>query len=211
MSEGQGGLENPSRGELTNQRKNQPEQGGARKEVTATTALAPLAQEQQGWYRRPHAELVKGFRDFIQQQRQEYAHIHSPGEREYWPPAETIRKKLDNEAEVHLNSTNENERDFYFLTRTAWDALAYEHYEPGSEAEGLGGSVLSAYYQATRKPVIKLSDPQIHIIDAMSEAVGIPRQKGTREIEIPDKLKNYNQWLMSKDYQERLAMAKAKK
>jgi hypothetical protein len=118
---------------------------------------------------------------------------------------------LEWEAGAHLSSPNEKERDFYFLTRTAWDALAYEHYEPGSEAEGLAGSVLSAYYQATREPVIKLSDPQIHIIDAMSEAAGIPRQRGTREIEIPDKLKNYNQWLMSKDYQERLAKAKAKK
>jgi hypothetical protein len=64
------------------------------------------------------------------------------------------------------------------------------------------------YYQATHEPTIKLSDPQIHIIDALTEAVGIPYQKGQAEIEIPEKLRNYNKLVMSKDYQERAAKAK---
>jgi hypothetical protein len=50
--------------------------------------------------------------------------------------------------------------------------------------------------------MIKLSEPQMEIIDALTEATGIPYQKGQSEIEIPKKLRNYFKWGYSKEYIE---------
>jgi hypothetical protein len=67
------------------------------------------------------------------------------------------------------------------------------------------------YYQATHEPVIKLSDPvQIKTIGALTEAVGLPHERGQSVIKIPEKLKSYNKLILSKEYQERVAEAKAK-
>ena len=70
--------------------------------------------------------------------------------------------------------------------------------------EGLAGSFLQAFHSATREPVIKLTNPkQVQLLDAMAEAAGIRHERGQTEITIPEKLKNYNQYLMSPAYQER--------
>jgi hypothetical protein len=50
MSEGQGGLENPSHGEITSQRNNQPEQVSARKEVAANTSPVEQAAFYQAFW-----------------------------------------------------------------------------------------------------------------------------------------------------------------
>ena len=102
--------------------------------------------------------------------------------------------------------------DTFFTLRSAWDALAYDQYETGSKEEGLAGSVLQAYYSATREPAIKLTDPkQVLLLGAMAEAAGIPHQRGQTEITIPEKLRNYNQYMMSPEYEERFTRARARR
>jgi hypothetical protein len=70
--------------------------------------------------------------------------------------------------------------------------MAYDRYEVGSREEGLAGSTMQMYYWATHEPTIKLTDPgQVRTLDALTEAVGIPHQRGQTEIQIPEKLRNY--------------------
>ena len=45
----------------------------------------------------------------------------------------------------------------------------------------------------------------------MAEAVGISRERGQAEIQIPENARRYNQYLMSGEYQQKLVQAKAKK
>jgi hypothetical protein len=54
----------------------------------------------------------------------------------------------------------------------------------------LGGSYLSGKYKRNGEATIKLSDPQVRIIDALTEAVGIPHKRGQAEIEIPEELRS---------------------
>jgi hypothetical protein len=76
----------------------------------------------------------------------------------------------------------------------------------------MAGNTLYHHYLRTREPVIKLSHPiQIRIIGALTQAVGIPHQKGQAEIEIPEKLKHYLKWILSKEYQERWPKAYSKR
>jgi hypothetical protein len=72
--------------------------------------------------------------------------------------------------------------------------------------------VLQAYYGATREPTIKLTHPmQVRVLDALTEAAGVSHQRGQTEIVIPEKVRNYNQYLMSPEYQARLTQAKVKR
>jgi hypothetical protein len=58
----------------------------------------------------------------------------------------------------------------------------------------------------------KLTHPmQVRVLDALAEAGGVPHQRGQTEIEIPEKLRNYNQYLMSPEYQAQLTEAQAKR
>jgi len=45
----------------------------------------------------------------------------------------------------------------------------------------------------------------------LTEAVGIPHEKGKSEIPIPEKLKDYVTWSRSKEYRELVAKAKEKR
>ena len=45
----------------------------------------------------------------------------------------------------------------------------------------------------------------------LAEAVVIPHQKGQAEIEIPDKIKHYDEWIFSKEYRERVAKVKSRR
>jgi hypothetical protein len=140
-----------------------------------------------------HERLVKSFQTLIREQ-QLYTAIRSPEEREVIPPEAIVRQQL----EWYSDTPNKEKGETFFTLRTAWDALAYDRYEIGSKEEGLAGSVLQAYYAATHEPMIKLADPrQVRLLDALTEAAGIPHQRGKTEIEIPEKLRNYNKHLMS--------------
>jgi hypothetical protein len=79
--------------------------------------------------------------------------------------------------------------------RKAWDALAYDHYKEYSFTKHMVGLHLSGHYQRTHESVIKLTRPQARVLDALTEAVGIPHQRGQAEIEIPEKARHYEEWL----------------
>lgn len=146
-----------------------------------------------------HEQLVSSLKGLIGEHQQIYASLRSPQEREVLPPETIIRSVLD-----WYSSSSMEQDDTFFTLMSAWDALAYDKYETGSKEEGLAGSLLQSYYGATREPTIKLTDPkQVQLFDAMAEAAGIPHQRGQTEITIPEKLRNYNQYMMSQEYQER--------
>jgi hypothetical protein len=112
----------------------------------------------------------------------------------------------------YTGSANTEMGEHMFTVRTAWDALSYDRYEPGSRVEGLAGSVLQAYARAKGEPKIKLTHPmEVRVLDALAEAAGVPHQRGQAEVEIPEKVRNYNQYLMSQEYQARLTEAQAKR
>jgi hypothetical protein len=155
-----------------------------------------------------HEQLVKSLQTLIREQQQVYTSIRSPQEREVLPPEAVIRNQLD----WHAGSPDQEKGETFFTLRIAWDALAYDHYAIGSREEGLAGSILQAYYGATHEPTIKLTDPrQVRLLDAMTEAAGIPHQRGKAEIEIPEKLRNYTKYQMSAEYQQRWAQSQAKR
>jgi hypothetical protein len=155
-----------------------------------------------------HERLVQSFQALIREQQQLYTSIRSPEEREVLPPEAIVRKQLD----WYSDTPNKEKAETFFTLRSAWDALAYDRYEIGSKEEGLAGSVLQAYYSATHEPTIKLSDPrQVRMLDALTEAAGVPHQRGQTEVQIPEKLRNYTKDQMSAEYQTRWAQAQAKR
>jgi hypothetical protein len=160
----------------------------------------------------PHEALVDNFRLLIQEHQHTHAKIYASkengSEAELLSPERAVRGVLD----WYSGSANTQLADHMFTVRSAWDALSYDRYEPGSREEGLAGSVLQAYYSATREPKIKLTHPmEVRVLDALTEAAGVPYQRGQTEIEIPEKLRNYNRYLMSPEYQARLTEAKMKR
>jgi hypothetical protein len=151
---------------------------------------------------------VKELQRYIKEQQQALHKIPLPEGRESWPQEEIIRNRLSEQT----GAKNEQESDFYSKLRFAWDALVYDRYPTGSLTERLAGSTVWGYYQATHEPTIKLTDPvQIRMIDAMTEAVGLPHQKGQAEIEIPEKLRHWNKWTASQEYLDRWQQAQAKR
>lgn len=171
-------------GELTPSQSNQPEQGKS----------GPS-----------HEQLVQSFRDLIKRRAQVYAELRSPHEREVLPAETIIRNQLD------WYSAPETGGEAAFTLRTAWDALAYDRYEVGSKEEHLAGVSLQMYYNETREPTIKLTEPgQVRTLDALTEAVGIPHQRGQTEIEIPEKVRQYRKYRMSEEYRQRWNEARAK-
>jgi hypothetical protein len=155
-----------------------------------------------------HEQLVNNLRSLIREQQQVYAAIRSPQEREVLPPEAIVRNQLD----WYADTPNTEKAETFFTLRSAWDALAYDRYEIGSKEEGLAGSILQAYYGATHEPTIKLSNPrQVRLLDALTEAAGIPHQRGQADVEIPEKLRSYNKYVMSNEYQTRWTQAQAKR
>ena len=87
----------------------------------------------------------------------------------------------------------------------------YDRYEPGSGEEGSAGKELSQYYKATNEPAIQLPNPLLtRIIDAAMEAVEIPHPRGQVEIKIPEKLKDYDNYASSAEYQKRIDEAQSR-
>jgi hypothetical protein len=189
------------------------EQGGVYHNSNASTPLSPLKQGEQGRYERPHEELVKGFRDYIAYQQGRYLRVL--GERV--SPERTISNELYlyealpvlihayGEDKEEKKKNDKQEMAFWTPISVAWDVLTYDRYEPGSSPEQDTGMSVSYRYNRSREPVIKLSDPQVRMLDALAEAVGMPHQKGQTEIEIPEKLRDYENWVMSEEYEELVA------
>ena len=161
----------------------------------------------------PHETLVDSFRHLIVEQQQTHAMMFASkggveGEAELLSPERAVRGVLD----WYSGSANPELGDHMFTVRSAWDAMVYDSYESGSSVEGLAGSVLQAYYHTTHEPKIKLTHPmEVRVLDALAEAANVPHQRGQSEIEIPEKLRNYNRYLMSPEYQAKLTEAQAKR
>lgn len=147
----------------------------------------------QNWFDRPHEELVNALREFIL----EGVRLRKG----YILPEEIVRMKLWWER----ISPNEEKSGFFFPLLHAWDAVAYDRYEPGTHTDHEAGAGLSFWFHDIRGgAIIKLGNPlQVRLLDALTEAVGIPHQKGLTEIKIPEKLGHYGDWIMSKEYHER--------
>jgi hypothetical protein len=197
-------LEHERKGEPTLSQNRPPEQADPGQGRPADAPLVPLMRERQsgeGW---SHEQLVEGFRNYLQRREQEWM-ADLPHARGFYLPEEIIRLDLS----LNRYRVGRHEREAFFGPLLhAWDALAYDRYEPGSREELMAGWALSRTYQANREPTIKLSEPlQIHIIDALTEVVSIPRQRGQTEIEIPEKLRDYDAYQLTQEYRERVAQA----
>ena len=187
-------------------------EGGSQQELTTQGFNTG---DKESWYDRPHGDLVQAFRHFIEEER----NLHRPPGRldrqEHQEPAsEIMRSELDRRSR---STKNERKKEFFSTLRFAWDALAYDSYEPGSSAEDLAGATLQMYHGHHRaageeEPTIKLTDPlQVRIIDALAEAADVPHKMGQSEFKIDERHKNRSKWLLSKEYQERVDAAKAKR
>jgi hypothetical protein len=170
------------------------ERGGSYKESAESTLRAPLTLEQQDWYERSHGRLVKTYRKQIQEESQELQRVG-----QFLSAEDIIHLKLEN----NIKKSSEEQYAFYATLSDAWDALAYDRYEPGSSTERAAGCRLGGYSSYSGKTTIELYNQElIWAIDAMAEAVGIPHKRGQREIEIPEKLRNYFKYVTSKEYKE---------
>src|SRR4051812_8835839 len=108
-------------------------------------------RENQGWQQEglSHERAVKGFQAYIKrfQQLDLDLQSHLPPEKRQLLPAEAVvRQKLDWESE----SVEQDKGEFFSTLRFAWDALAYDRYKPGSQAENLAGSTVSMYFNHNR-------------------------------------------------------------
>ena len=154
-----------------------------------------------------HEQLVASISGLIREQQRVYDTLRSPRDREVLPPETVIRNVLD-----WYSSSSMEQEDTFSTLLSAWDALVYDQYETGSKEEGLAGSTLYSYHSSTREPTIKLTNSkQVQLLDPMAEAAGIQHERGQTEIAIPEKLKNYNQYLMSPEYHERWTHAKSRR
>ena len=179
----------------------QGEEGRPRRELSTESS----------WYKpgMSHEQRVKVAQGYIKQRQ----HLHAGA----YSPEEIIRSGLDLESRSRHSDDekiDKEKRDSFHQLGYAWDALAYDHYEPGSSSDHFALTNLSSYYQHScvtgEKPTIKLNPVQVQIIDALTEAVGIPHKKGQAEIEIPEKLRSETKWLLSEEYHERLVKAAAR-
>jgi hypothetical protein len=111
------------------------------------------------------------------------------------PPENLIRTDLYLKSRVR---DKERTHFFYPLLR-AWDAIAFDRYDI-SDAQSAADDLNRASYDGSYS--IKLADPQVAIIDALADAVGIQRQKGQTQIPIPERLRGqrYWQWRTSPEY-----------
>jgi hypothetical protein len=158
-----------------------------------------------------HAKMVERTRDFIQEHQKRPLFI-SKGEWQPQKPEIILRHAMRGLQNYNMNADTQNEEAYkFFLTlEHAWDALAHDRYPVGTFYDfGAGGS-LATYYRENKTPIIKLNSNQAKLIDAMAEAVGIPRQRGQSEVVIPEHLRDYSKWRKSPAYKRRLARAEVR-
>jgi hypothetical protein len=132
---------------------------------------------------------VETFRSLIKEQQDVHASLRSFGEMSHEPevlsPERAVRGVLD----WYAGSANKEMGEHMFTVRSAWDALSYDRYEPGSREEGLAGSVLQAYYGATREPAIK---PDFSVVLFRSDFVLVSEKNHVKT--------HKNQWVLTMSY-----------
>jgi hypothetical protein len=135
----------------------------------------------------PHDQLVTHFQRFIAEQQEENRRHNFPTS-----PVHIIRSKLDYESGPAHTDPQTRSRAFNFWQPllSAWDALAYDRYDPRSAEKTLATTRLTSAYEETRfplrEPAIQLTRYQAGIIDALTEAARIPHRKGQTAIAIPN-------------------------
>jgi hypothetical protein len=163
--------------------------------------LTTQDQKDQNGFDLPHEELVAAFKGFLQQVYKAYGR----GEtfKKHFPPENIIR------SELYIQSrTSDKERlHFFYPLLHAWDALAFEHYDLADASQAADSLNCYSYapYGGGIRSTVTLNNPiQVKMIDALTEVVGIPHQKGQTEITIPERLRgeNYWQWRASAEYQQ---------
>jgi hypothetical protein len=187
---------------------NTPEQADPQQGRPADSPLAPIMRERQGWQERPHEELVAAFRQAIRLKFQEV------GERaKYFTPAKLIRYELEELERWRrlsgVTAEQQQRAEAIGPIYDAWLVITYAHHgkgypvisADGKEVNYTGfierartGSILSYRYRETGQSTIRLSESQRRVLEAMADAAEIPYQKGQTEIEIPEKLRDYNRW-----------------
>jgi hypothetical protein len=113
------------------------------------------------------------------------------------------------------NMTQKGREQFFIPIYHAWNVITYEHEESGEmhiAAHSLSRFYRVAVDQSEPHPeFIKFTDPlQIKILDALADTVGIPHETGQAAIEIPEKLRSFDKWQQSGEYEAALAREKAK-
>lgn len=163
------------------------------------TVQSSTNKKEKSWGEKPHEELVKEVRAMLQHRDKLYGGHLSP--------EEIIRSKL------HSQYGSGMRLEFFAPIAWAWDALAYDRYTPGESTEITAGSTLRYHASCSDGgPTIKLDHPlQIKIIDALTDAVGIPHKKGQAEIPIPEKPKHLQTWVNSTEYRNRVASVRKTK
>lgn len=172
------------------------ERAGPQQGSPTNAPLAPFLQERQSGGERSHAELVAAFRTAVRHKQREWQERG-----EDVSPAQIIDFELFQQAQFrYIRQEGEYAHykqlgEFYFPILKAWNVIAFDHYGKESEKSVAGyknaaGSNLSEHYKQTGHTTVRLSEPQMQILDALAEAADIPHQKEQTEINIPEKLRN---------------------
>jgi hypothetical protein len=112
-------------------------------------------------------------------------------------PKEIINDKLNDESKSSVPCKTA----FFLNLALAWETLAYDE-SAAKDEWGLGLSTrqsiirhhLIDYYQEflrgrEQSPSIRLALPQVKIMDALTEAAGIPHERGKKEFQIPESIR----------------------
>jgi hypothetical protein len=109
-------------------------------------------------------------------------------------PADAIRGALSYRS--HKAPLHSAEEAFFRTLDYVWNVIVY-NYLPLNSRYAANNAISEAYNRystnnyttkhTTTKPTLRLTETQVRMIDAMTEAVGIPHRKRQNEIQIPKK------------------------
>jgi len=154
-------------------------------------------QGKESYTNKPHGELVQIFRAAIEKDVKRF--------RGHMSPEAVVRFRLQ-----HQYGSDER-WEFFNTLSVAWATLAYERYDIGSDEETNAGFCLESWYGDTGESAVKLTPLQVKILDALTDALSIPHQRGQAEIPVPEKLRHYSRYLGSPQYKELFYKAQAER
>lgn len=134
-----------------------------------------------------HEQLVQAFRGLINQKEQAFgkAGVH-------FLPEEIVSVKLFQQTKAGSENNDREiskEKDqFFSRLKVAWDSLTYERIKTVRRRTEWD---INMYWGHTDDlETVKLTHPaQVRLLDALTEAVGIPHERGQTAIKIPKNLK----------------------
>ena len=108
----------------------------------------------------------------------------------------------------HAKQLDEKHR-FWKPIKRAFDLLAHGRYSPGSFSEIQAGFNFNKNEIFDEGPIIKLDQGQARIVDALVDTFNLPHEKRARELVIPEKLRDYEDYEKSQEYKDRVAQYRA--